>query len=76
MRFRKDQAPTGPEVRRMLRDQGFRSANLSYTMAKDGTVLEYRTVISTAKKANAERLVEQLRATERVIGFSISPTGD
>lgn len=74
--FRKDEAPTGAEIRKMLRDHGFTIANLSYVIVAGGAVMEYRTVVSTAKKSNADRLAEELRASERVVGFNISPTGD
>jgi putative Mg2+ transporter-C (MgtC) family protein len=76
VRFRKDHTPSEAEVRRMLSDQGFKVANMSYALSGDGAVFEYRTVINTAKKANAERLAEHLRAAENVVGFSVSPTGD
>ena len=76
VRFRKDQTPSEAEVRRMLSHQGFKVANMSYALSGDGAVFEYRTVINTAKKANAERLAEHLRAAENVVDFSVSPTGD
>ena len=76
VRYRADDAPTGSDVSRMLKESGFRPADLSYATAKQGTILEYRTVIQSAKKANVERLVERLRNTPEVIGFNISPTGD
>jgi len=76
VRFKKDLTPSEGDVRRLLPDYGFKIANMSYGLSHSGTIFEYRTVIKTAKKVNAERLAEHLRNAENVIGFSISPTGD
>lgn len=76
VRFRRDQAPSEVEVRRLLNGHGFKVANMSYGLDQDGTVFEYRTVIKTVNKVNAKRLVEQLRTADNVIGFSLMPTGD
>ena len=76
VRFNKDQTPSEGDVRRVLKDHGFKVANMSYALHHSGEVFEYRTVIKTGKKANAERLAEYLRKAEHVIGFTISPTGD
>ena len=63
-------------MQRLLREHGFTVANMSYRLSNEGKVFEYRTVIKTRKKADAERLAEHLRKAEHVIGFSITPTGD
>ena len=74
--YPKDQTPSEEAVRGLLKDHGFKVANMSYELRQNGTAFEYRTVIKSARKANATRLAEDLRAAEHLIGFSISPTGD
>jgi putative Mg2+ transporter-C (MgtC) family protein len=76
VRFPKDQAPSEAEVRRLLRDHGFKAAAMSYGLIEDGTAFEYRTVINSASRANAEALVEHLRSAANVTSFSVAPTGD
>jgi len=76
LRFHRAEAPAEADVRQMLRDHGFKLANMSYCLSDDGKLFEYRTVIKTRKKADMERLAEHLRKAESVTGFSICHTGD
>jgi putative Mg2+ transporter-C (MgtC) family protein len=76
VRFPKAQTPSETEVRRVLGDHGFKAANMSYGLTEDGTAFEYKTVINSAKRVNAERLVEYLRTAENVKSFRVAPTGD
>ncbi len=76
VRFRKELAPSESDLRRLLADHGFGVANVSYSLHEGGSVIEYRTVINTARKANAERLAKHLREEDGVVGFNVSPTGD
>jgi putative Mg2+ transporter-C (MgtC) family protein len=67
---------TDAEVRKLLSDNGFALANVSYRLGEGGTVFEYRTVIRSLDKANLERLAMKLRTMEEVVEFHVSPTGD
>lgn len=76
VRYLKDTTPPESDVRRTLSEHGFKMANMSYALLEDGAIFEYRTVIKTAKKTDAERLAAFLRAEPHVRGFTIAPTGD
>ncbi len=76
MRFPRGETPSEPELREILRAHGFQVAGMSYAVSRNGEVFEYRTVIMTDRKKNAERLAQSLREMDNLLEFSISPTGD
>ena len=76
LRFARDGVPAEDEVRSLLNAHGFTVSNMSYALVESGTVFEYRTVIMTTKKENAEKLAQSLRGMDNILEFSISPTSD
>jgi hypothetical protein len=42
----------------------------------EGKLFEYRMVIATRDRSNAQKLAQHLLGLEEVIEFRISPTGD
>lgn len=64
------------ELRRMIGAHGFTIANLSYRLAEGGKVFEYRMVIRSRDRRNAEALSQHLRGLPEVVEFRIAPTGD
>jgi putative Mg2+ transporter-C (MgtC) family protein len=76
IRFHREKAMTEPEVRALMRDNGFGISNLCYAVANDRKFFEYDLVIKTRKEENMRRLSQCLAENTDVIEFRISPTGD
>jgi putative Mg2+ transporter-C (MgtC) family protein len=55
---------------------GFSIANLSSRLLEDGQFFEYRMVIRSRDRANAQLLSRDLLNRPEVMAFRISPTGD
>jgi len=64
-----------PELRRMLEGYGFAISNMSYRL-DERSVFEYRMMLRTLNKRDFERLAADLRGTDGVFEFRISPPGD
>jgi putative Mg2+ transporter-C (MgtC) family protein len=64
------------QMRELVTKYGFSIANLSWRLSEGGRLFEYRMVIRTRKRQNAERLSRDLRERPEVIEFRIAPTGD
>ncbi|HEX2652566.1 MAG TPA: MgtC/SapB family protein [Xanthobacteraceae bacterium] len=64
------------DLRKLIGAHGFSVANLSYRLAEGGKIFEYRMVIRTRDRQNAEALSKHLRGLPEVIEFRIAPTGD
>ena len=65
-----------PGLRHSLSEHGFTVANLSYRMIDGDKRFEYRMVIKTRDRRNAEALSRRLCELPEVLAFSIAPTGD
>jgi putative Mg2+ transporter-C (MgtC) family protein len=76
IRFDRGDAMDESEVRALLAQHGFTIANMSYRVTDDGLYFEYRMVIRTVQSGNLPRLAGDLRKSERIRAFRISPTGD
>jgi putative Mg2+ transporter-C (MgtC) family protein len=76
IRFARDHILSEAELRRLITTEGFSVANMSYRLADDGRVFEYRMTLRTIDPDNVKRLAERLRARPDVLEFRISPTGD
>ena len=64
------------ELRKLVGGYGFTIANLSHRLTDAGKVFEYRMVIRSRDRRNAESLSQHLRTLPEVIEFRIAPTGD
>lgn len=64
------------ELRKLVGEHGFSIANLSHRLSDDGKTFEYRMVIRSWDRANAEGLSQHLRTLPEVLEFRIAPTGD
>ncbi len=74
IRFAREKAPTEPDLRKLLGEQGFNVATMSYRLEDAGNVFEYETVIRTLEARNAENLATYLLGRDGVIEFRITPT--
>jgi putative Mg2+ transporter-C (MgtC) family protein len=76
LKFVREHVIPEEELRTMIGSHGFTIANLSHRLAEDGAVFEYRMVIRSRDRRNAERLAQHLRTLPEVKEFRIAPTGD
>ena len=76
LRFQRDRVMREGDVRKMIGDHGFTIANLSSRLSEGGQQFEYRMIIKSRDRINAERLSEHLRGLPEVTEFRITPTGD
>lgn len=76
LKFARGSVMAEEELRRMIGAHGFTIANLSYRLAEGGKIFEYRMVIRSRDRHNAELLSQHLRGLPEVIEFRIAPTGD
>ena len=76
LRFRKDITMPETELVKLVTDQGFSVANMSYYAEKEGNFFEYSMTIRTPKKNNMHRLSNVLSNLESIIEFRIQQTGD
>ena len=64
------------DLRTLLGEHGFSVANLSHRLTDEGAVFEYRMVIRSRDRRNAERLSQHLRGRPEIKEFRIAPMGD
>jgi putative Mg2+ transporter-C (MgtC) family protein len=76
LRFKRDAVMPEEKLRALVGSYGFTIANLSSRLIGEGKLFEYRMVIATRDRSNAEKLAQHLLGLEEVIEFRISPTGD
>jgi putative Mg2+ transporter-C (MgtC) family protein len=76
LRFRREAVMAEDEVRRLIGSYGFSVANLSSRLVNEGKCFEYRMVIRSRERDNAQALSRCLLKLPDVIEFRISPTGD
>ncbi|HWE20440.1 MAG TPA: MgtC/SapB family protein [Hyphomicrobiaceae bacterium] len=76
LRFRREAVLAEEEVRKLIGDYGFSVANLSSRLVNEGKFYEYRMVIRSRERDNAQALAQHLLKLPEVIEFRISPTGD
>jgi putative Mg2+ transporter-C (MgtC) family protein len=76
LRFDRDKVMAEDDLRVLVGKHGFSIANLSSRLSEGGKQFEYRMVIRSQDRKNAEALSAHLRGLPEVIEFRISPTGD
>lgn len=76
LRFTREAVMPEDELRRLIGSHGFSIANLSHRLTDDGRFFEYRMVIRSRDRRNAESLSQHLRGRPEVKEFRIAPTGD
>ncbi len=76
LRFRRDMTIAEPELSKLIEEQGFSAANISYSEEKKADFFEYSMIIRTLDKDNVPRLSNVFSNLESVIEFHILPTGD
>jgi putative Mg2+ transporter-C (MgtC) family protein len=76
LRFRREAVMSEDEVRALIGSYGFSVANLSSRLVDEGRYFEYRMVIRSRERDNAQALTQHLLKLPEVIEFRISPTGD
>jgi putative Mg2+ transporter-C (MgtC) family protein len=75
-RFRRQQAMSEPDLRRMVGELGFSLYQMSYRLHGEADLVEYRSVIRTMKPGNLARLADALAADSRVVEYRIAPTSE
>jgi putative Mg2+ transporter-C (MgtC) family protein len=76
LRFKRDAVMPEDKLRELIGAHGFTIANLSTRLVGEGKIIEYRMVIRSRDRANAQYLSQRLLSLPEVIEFRISPTGD
>jgi putative Mg2+ transporter-C (MgtC) family protein len=76
LRFKRESVMAEDKLRELVGGYGFTIANLSSRLINDGRTFEYRMVIRSRDRANAQMLSQHLLSLPEVIEFRISPTGD
>jgi putative Mg2+ transporter-C (MgtC) family protein len=76
LRFKRDAVMSEDKLRELIGAHGFTIANLSQRLVMEGKVFEYRMVIRSRDRGNAQALSQRLLSLPEVIEFRISPTGD
>ncbi len=76
VRYKRGEAASEAEVRKLIDEHGFSLRNMSYRLHGEANVLEYRTLVRTMKPANLERLSSTLGRDPKVLEFRIAPTSD
>src|SRR5262245_28285585 len=76
LRFRREAVLTEDEVRKLMGSYGFSVVSISSRLVDEGRFYEYRMVIRSRARNNAQALAQHLLKLPEVIEFRISPTGD
>jgi len=76
LRFARESVMSEEDLRKLIGEHGFSIANLSSRLTEAGKQFEYRMVIKSRDRKNAEALSQRLRGLPEVLEFRISPTGD
>jgi putative Mg2+ transporter-C (MgtC) family protein len=76
VRFRRAEAISYLDLRKLVADHGFSLHTMSYRLQKDSDMLEYRTVVRTMDPANLERLSASLSREPKVIEYRLAPTSE
>jgi hypothetical protein len=76
VRFARVSDMTESALRKLIENFGFTIAHFSYRLDAEGRQRRHSMVLRTTDRSAASRLSEKLEATESVIEFRISPTGD
>ena len=76
VRFARTAGMAESALRAMLQRHGFSVANFSYRLDGEGRIRRHSMVLRTSDRSAASRLSETLEATDIVLEFRISPTGD
>ena len=76
LRLKRDAVMSEDKLRELIDAHGFTIANLSQRLVMEGKVFEYRMVIRSRDRGNAQALSQRLLSLPEVIEFRISPTGD
>jgi putative Mg2+ transporter-C (MgtC) family protein len=76
LRFKREAEMAEAELRKLVGSHGFSIANLHSRLVDDGRCFEYRMVIRSRDRDNAQALSQHLLRLPQVIEFRISPTGD
>jgi putative Mg2+ transporter-C (MgtC) family protein len=76
LRFKRVAVMPEDKLRELIGAHGFTIANLSTRLVGEGKIIEYRMVIRSRDRANAQYLSQHLLSLPEVIEFRISPTGD
>ena len=76
LKFTREAVIPEDELRDLIGRYCFTIANLSHRLAEDGDVFEYRMVIRSRDRRNAEKLSQHLRSVPSVKEFRIAPMGD
>jgi putative Mg2+ transporter-C (MgtC) family protein len=74
--FKRASRMAEPALRQLVGACGFTIANMQSRLTDGGLIYEYRMIIRSRERANAQRLWASLLDLTEVVEFRISPTGD
>ena len=60
----------------LIREHNIKGYHPSYHLADEGRLFEYEMTVFTSDPENFHALAESLKSVERLIEFSITPSGD
>ena len=76
VRFAQSAAMPEPEVRRLVKEHGFKITKLTYRLDSEAAFFEYSMTLHARRSEKARALSETLSQLAAVKQFQISPTGD
>ena len=76
VRFKREQAITEADLRKLMKEHGFTLYNMSYRLHGEANVLEYRSVLRTMRPGNLEKLSATLGRDANVLEFRVAPTSE
>lgn len=76
VRFRRDAVMNEDRLRALIGGHGFTIANMHTRLTDGGAMYEYRMILRSRDRGNAQALATDLLTLPEVIEFRISPTGD
>ena len=76
VRFLRKDAPSEKKLCNIISGHGFTVANMTYNLRDEGKFFEYQMTVRCRDRDNSRRLAESLMQMDKVLEFSITPSGD
>lgn len=76
LRYKTSDETLHEDIDSLIKEHHIRSYHPSYHLADEGRIFEYRMTIFTNNVRNFGALAESLKGVERLVEFSVTPSGD
>ncbi|HYD79135.1 MAG TPA: MgtC/SapB family protein [Paucimonas sp.] len=76
LRFDRNDVQPEERIRQIMKEHGFKVANMSYRITEDGAYYEYRMDLRSGSARNISALATYLLEMDKVEGFQLAPTSD